>query len=108
MYKRISEFVLGGIGLTSIALLDNFLIGIAAILIHCSVYSIVGFLYDLDIINGKFMGKMCYFLLWVASLVGCVFLAKYCQQNLLVLYIVIGVLVLYNILYSLVKHKLKS
>lgn len=108
MYKRISEFVLGGIGLTSIALFDNFLIGIAAILIHCSVYSIVGFLYDLDIINGKFIGKMCYFLLWVASLVGCVFLAKYCQKNLLVLYIVIVVLVLYNILYSLVKHKLKS
>ena len=63
MYKSISEKVLGVVGLTSIAVLDNFLVAIAAVLIHCSVYSIVGFLYNLDIINGKFMGKLCYFLI---------------------------------------------
>lgn len=108
MYKSISEKVLGVVGLTSIAILDNFLIAIAAVLIHCSVYSFVGFLYDLDIISGRFMGKLCYFLIWVASLVGSVFLAIYCQQNMVALFIVIGVLLVYNIVYGVVKFKLKT
>ena len=108
MYKSISEKVLGVVGLTSIAILDNFLIAIAAILIHCSVYSIVGFLYDLDIISGRFMGKLCYFLIWCASLVGSVFLALHCQQSMITLFIVIGVLLVYNIVYGVVKFKLKA
>lgn len=108
MYKSISEKVLGVVGLTSIAVLDNFLVAIAAVLIHCSVYSIVGFLYNLDIINGKFMGKLCYFLIWVASLVGCVFLALHCQQIMITLFIIIGVLLVYNIVYGVVKFKLKT
>ncbi len=108
MYKSISEKVLGVVGLTSIAVLDNFLVAIAAVLIHCSVYSIVGFLYNLDIINGKFMGKLCYFLIWVASLVGCVFLALHCQQSMITLFIIIGVLLVYNIVYGVVKFKLKT
>ena len=108
MYKSISEKVLGVVGLTSIAVLDNFLVAIAAVLIHCSVYSIVGFLYNLDIINGKFMGKLCYFLIWVASLVGCVFLVLHCQQSMITLFIIIGVLFVYNIVYGVVKFKLKT
>lgn len=108
MYKSISEKVLGVVGLTSIAVLDNFLVAIAAVLIHCSVYSIVGFLYNLDIINGKFMGKLCYFLIWVASLVGCVFLVLHCQQSMITLFIIIGVLLVYNIVYGVVKFKLKT
>lgn len=108
MYKRISEKVLGIVGLTSIAILDNFLIAIAAILIHCSVYSIVGFLYDLDIISGRFMGKLCYFLIWVATLVGSVFLALYCQQRTITLVMVIGVLLVYNIIYGVVQFKLRT
>lgn len=108
MYKSISEKVLGVVGLTSIAVLDNFLVAIAAVLIHCSVYSIVGFLYNLDIINGKFMGKLCYFLIWVASLVGCVFLVLHCQQSMITLFIIISVLLVYNIVYGVVKFKLKT
>lgn len=108
MYKSISEKVLGVVGLTSITILDNFLIAIAAVLIHCSVYSIVGFLYDLGIINGSFMGKLCYFLIWVASLVGSVFLAKHCQQNMSTLFIVIGALLVYNIVRGVVKFKLNA
>ena len=108
MYKSIPEKVLGVVGLTSIAILDNFLIAIAAVLIHCSVYSIVGFLYALDIISGRFMGKLCYFLIWVASLVGSVFLALHCQQSMITLFIVIVVLLVYNIVYGVVKFKLKT
>ena len=76
--------------------------------IHCSVYSIVGFLYDLDIISGRFMGELCYFLIWCASLVGSVFLALHCQQSKITLFIVIGVLLVYNIVYGVVKFKLKA
>lgn len=108
MYKNISEKVLGIVGLTSTTIIDNFLIAISAVLIHCSVYSIVGFLYDLDIISGRFMGKLCYFLIWVASLVGCVFLAIYCQHNMVTLFIVVGILLVYNIVYGVVKFKLKA
>ena len=107
MYKNISEKVLGIVGLTSITILDNFLIAIVACLIHYSVYSIVGLLYNLDIINGRFMGKLCYFLIWLASLVGCVFLALYCHKNMVVLCIVIGVLIVYNIVYHIIKFKLR-
>ena len=107
MYKNISEKILGLVGLTSIGILDNFLIAIASILIHCSVYSIVGFLYDLDIISGKLMGKLCYFLIWLASLAGCVFLALRCQKNMILLFFIIGVLLVYNIVYGVVKFKLK-
>lgn len=107
MYKNISEKVLGVVGLTSIAIFDNFLIAIAAVLIHCSVYSIVGFLYNLDIISGRIMGKLCYFIIWAISLVGCVFIAIHCQQNMIALFIVIGILLVYNIVYGVVKFKLE-
>ena len=108
MYKNWFEKILGVVGITSIGLIDGFLIAVAAILIHCSVYSIVAFLYKLDIISGKIAGKICYFVIWIASLVGCVFLALYCQRNMIVLIGVVAVLLLYNFIYKIVKHKFKA
>ena len=107
MYKRLSEKILGFVGLTSITILDNFLIAIAAVLIHCTVYSLVGLLYDCDFISGRIMGKIFYFIFWAASLVGSVYLALFCQKNLIVLIMVISVLVVYNLVYGVVKFKLR-
>ncbi len=108
MYKNWFEKILGVVGITSIGLIDGVLIGVAAMLIHYSVYSVVGYLYDLDIISGKIAGKICYFIIWLASLVGCVFLALYCQKNTIALIVVIAVLVVYNIIYKIVKHKCRA
>lgn len=78
MYKNISKTILGIVGLTGIAILDNFLIIAVAVLIHFSVYFIVGFLYRLNIISGTLMGKLCYFLIWITVLGGIVFFVLNC------------------------------
>lgn len=105
MYKSISEKILGVVGLTGITIFDNFLIAIFAILIHSTVYSLVGLMYDCDFISGKVSGKICYFLLWGLSLVGSVYLAIKCQNQIMLMSILIGVLLIYNIVYRIIKYK---
>lgn len=107
MYKSISEKVLGFVGLTSIAIFDKLLIAIAAILIHSTIYSVVGLLYKWDIISGKFWGKACYFILWVLALIGCVRLAIICQSKTILLISIISILLIYNLIRGVVKIKLK-
>ena len=105
MYKSISEKILGIVGLTGITIFDNFLIAILAILIHSTVYSLVGLLYNCDFISGKVAGKICYFLLWGLALVGSVYLAIKCQNQIILMSVLIGVLLTYNIIYRIIKHK---
>lgn len=103
MYKNIFEKIFGFIGLTGIVRVDGWITAILAVLIHSSVYSIVGFLYKLDIIRGRIIGRILYFLMWLISLIICVWVAQILKKNMLVLIIVIIGLLIYNYLYLKMK-----
>lgn len=98
MYKNIFEKIFGFIGLTGIVRVDGWITAILAVLIHSSVYSIVGFLYKLDIIRGRIIGRILYFLMWLISLIICVWVAQILKKNMLLLIIVVIGLLIYNFL----------
>ncbi len=104
MYKSLFEKIIGLVGLTGITILDGFLIAVLAILIHRTVYSVVGLLYECEFIQGKIAGKICYFIIWILSLIGCVYLALICQAKIILMGILICVLLVYNIIYGVIRH----
>lgn len=103
MYKKIFIIVMSTIGLSGISFIDKFLSTIAAVLIHCLVYSIVGFLYKSDLIRGSFLGKFFYFVIWVTTFIGCIFLAIYCQNNKICLIIIASILLVFKLICSVRK-----